>query len=548
MKLEIRMLTCMDKVFLDEAPQASEPVYQGFQNERIDFQVAFRAQDTRWTEVEVHLHGPLQAYARVRQVMHVPVRYAMPEEEKESCLRSAPGLYPDLLSEIRPHALHASPRWSCLWVRLEPPEGHFAPGEYPLSITFRDGEGNAYAAPEARILILPGLLPPQKLIHTKWFHCDGLCQYYGVEPFSERHWEIIGNFMRCAVQGSINMILMPVHTPPLDTREGGQRLVTQLADIALEGNEYRFDLSRVRRWIALCKACGVEYYEIAHLFTQWGAFHAPCVMATVNGETRQLFGWDTDAAGEAYGRFLQSYIPALRACFAEEGIEKNVFWHISDEPSREQMKSYAAARGQVEKLLQGCQVIDAQSDLDFYRQGLIAHPIPANDRIAPFLEAKVPDLWTYYCCGQTHRVSNMFIALPSYRNRILGTQLFKFGIKGFLQWGFNFYNSCLSDYPIDPYQTTDADGWVPAGDPFQVYPGPDGMPEESIRMAVTFQALQDLRALELLSSLIGREKVIHLIDEGLSSPLTFSEYPQSNAYLLSLRRRINAEIASRLQA
>ena len=107
MKLEIRMLTCMDKVFLDEAPQASEPVYQGFQNERIDFQVAFRAQDTRWTEVEVHLHGPLQAYARVRQVMHVPVRYAMPEEEKESCLRYAPGLYPDLLSEIRPHALHA---------------------------------------------------------------------------------------------------------------------------------------------------------------------------------------------------------------------------------------------------------------------------------------------------------------------------------------------------------------------------------------------------------------------------------------------------------
>ena len=545
MNLEIRMLTCMDKVFLDEAPQGTEHVFQGFQNERIDFQLAFRAADVRWAEVEARLSSPLQSYAHVRQVMHVPVRYAMPEEEKESCLRSAPGLYPDLLSEIRPHALHASPRWSCLWVRLEPPKEGFTPGDYPLFITLRDGEGNEYAAPEARIQILPGLLPPQKLIHTKWFHCDGLSQYYGAAPFSERHWEIIGNFIRCAVQGGINMILMPVHTPPLDTREGGRRLVTQLVRVFAEGGEYRFDMSQVRRWIALCRECGVEYFEIAHLFTQWGAAHAPCIMATVDGEYRQIFGWDTDAAGEEYGRFLRAYIPALRACFREEGIEENVFWHISDEPSRDQMKSYAAARGQVDKLLQGCRVIDALSDFDFYRQGLITHPIPANDKIAPFLEAKVPELWTYYCCGQTHQVSNMFIALPAWRNRILGTQLFKFGIKGFLQWGFNFYNSCLSDYPVNPYLTTDADGWVPAGDPFQVYPGPDGMPEESMRMAVTFQALQDLRAMELLSSLIGRERVIQMIDGGLSAPLTFSEYPQGNEYLLSLRKRINAEIIAR---
>ena len=538
--MEIRVLTSLDKVFYDEAPEAAEPRFAGFRNEKIEFQAAFRAEEG-WEKVELLIESPLKSWLTVRQVKQVPVQYPIPADAKEDCLRTEPGLYPDLLSEIRPHALHASPRWSCLWFRLTP-NGEAAPGVYPIRVALRDEDGHIWPAPEISVEILPGLLPPQKLIHTKWFHCDGLCQYYGVEPFSEAHWRIVENFIRAAVDGGINMILMPVHTPPLDTRPGGRRLTTQLVEITVEKGEYRFGMDRVRRWIGLCKACGVEYYEIAHLFTQWGAAHAPCVMATVDGEARPIFGWDTDAAGEEYGRFLKAYIPALRRCFREEGIEDRTYWHISDEPSMDSLPHYAAARKQVEGLLAGCPVMDALSDFDFYRRGLVALPIPAIDRIEPFLQAGVKGLWTYYCCGQTHKVSNMFIALPSWRNRILGVQLFKFEIAGFLQWGFNFYNTHLSDAPVNPYLTTDAEGWVPAGDPFQVYPGADGRPEESIRMAVTAQALQDLRAMEWLASLAGRDFVVQLINQGLDSPLTFADYPRNKEYLLRLRRRVNEEI------
>lgn len=544
MRLETRILTCLDKVFLDEAPKETTRRFQGFQNERMDFQAAFRARDVRWESVEMEILSPLKEFVTVRRVEQVPVRFPIGEDAKEDCLRTEPGLYPDLLTEIKPHSLHVRPDWSCLWLRVET-RGEVEPGVYPLMLRFQDAAGNVYDTPEVQLEILPGLLPPQKLMHTKWFHQDGLCQYYHVEPFSEEHWRIIENFLRAAVSGGINMILMPVHTPPLDTRQGGKRLTTQLVDICKTGETYHFDLSRLRRWIALCKACGVEYYEVAHLFTQWGAAHAPNIMAHVDGEYQQIFGWDTDAAGEAYGRFLQAYIPALQACFREEGIADRVYWHISDEPSHERMAGYAAAKKQVESLLAGWPIMDALSDFAFYQQGLVAHPIPANDAMAPFLEAKVPGLWTYYCCGQTHKVSNMFIAFPSWRNRILGVQLFKYNIAGFLQWGFNFYNSHLSDYPINPYLTTDADGWVPAGDPFQVYPGENGMPEESIRMAVTAQALQDLRAMEWLAALAGRDFVVRLIDDELKTPVTFTEYPRNNAYLLNLRLRINEAIIAR---
>ena len=133
--------------------------------------------------------------------------------------------------------------------------------------------------------------------------------------------------------------------------------------------------------------------------------------------------------------------------------------------------------------------------------------------------------------------------MPSARNRILGVQLYKFDIEGFLHWGYNFYNCQQSLYPLDPYSITDGDGFGPAGDCFQVYPGRGGVPEESIRMMVTDEALNDLRALRLLESLRGRDFTLALIEEGLSAPLAFDRYPTDAAWLLRLRERVNREIA-----
>ena len=124
--------------------------------------------------------------------------------------------------------------------------------------------------------------------------------------------------------------------------------------------------------------------------------------------------------------------------------------------------------------------------------------MPSSNHIRPFLDANIEGLWTYYCCGQFKDVSNAFIAMPSARTRIIGTQLYKYCIEGFLQWGFNFYNSQYSEYPINPFLTTDGDGFSPAGDCFIVYPGSDGEAWPSIRSKTFAQGVCDLRALETL--------------------------------------------------
>ena len=223
-------------------------------------------------------------------------------------------------------------------------------------------------------------------------------------------------------------------------------------------------------------------------------------------------------------------------------MDKKCWFHVSDEPSAEHLDSYLAAKALIAKHLQGYPIMDALSNIEFYKSGAVERPVPASNHIEPFLEANVPGLWTYYCVGQHRDVSNMFMSMPSARNRILGVQLYKFRIAGFLQWGYNFYNAQYSDYPINPYAVTDGDGFSPAGDCFQVYPGEGGVPEESIRMMVTAHALQDLRAMQWLETLVGRERVLELIDGELSEPVTFKRYPRSAEYLLNLRRRVNEEI------
>ena len=136
---------------------------------------------------------------------------------------------------------------------------------------------------------------------------------------------------------------------------------------------------------------------------------------------------------------------------------------------------------------------------------------------------------------------NRFIVQPGSRTRILGALLYKYDLAGFLQWGYNFYNSQLSLFPIDPYRVTDAGCAFPSGDPFIVYPGADGRPEESQRLALMDEAMCDYCALMALEGLAGRERVMEILGD-----MTFKSYPDE-AGLLDIRRRVNEEIKASIK-
>ena len=547
-------LTPTIKVFPDEPVREewTRSQFEGFQNETISFQAAFcgtAEYDRR--PVVLRAESPLKKQMRIRTVLSVPVRLAALPGADDNYLRKTPGLYPDLLRDQQPENPLAilrvqTEQWQSFWIDVEP-EDECEPGVYPVELRLVTADDETVlASASVSVTILPGRLPAQKLIRTHWFHTDCLAEYYRVPVFSEEHWTIIENFIRTAVRRGCTMILTPLFTPPLDTAPGGERLTVQLVDVHVCKGAYTFGFDRLERWVEICRRCGVAYLEMSHLFTQWGAAAAPKIIATVDGEEKRLFGWETDAHGEAYAHFLSEFLPALMEKLNELGVAERAYFHISDEPSLDHLESYRHACSLVKPYLQGRPVIDALSDFAFYQTSALEKPVVALDHLEPFLQAGVPGLWTYYCVGQFWKVTNSFMAMPAARTRMLGVQLYRYQLEGFLQWGYNFYHTQLSLANLNPYEVTDAGGVFPSGDAFQVYPGADGKPEESLRFMLNHLAMQDLRALEALETLQGREHVLRLLEECAQGPLTLTDYPRDTVFFDRLRQRVNKELSGRL--
>ena len=97
--------------------------------------------------------------------------------------------------------------------------------------------------------------------------------------------------------------------------------------------------------------------------------------------------------------------------------------------------------------------------------------------------------------------------------------------------------------PVNPFACT-TQGNLPAGDPFLVYPGPDGKPLDSIRHETFFAGLQDLRALRLLEAKIGRKAVAALLQKGRKKPIMMMDFPKQDSWLLRKRREIYRALAA----
>ncbi|QCJ44302.1 DUF4091 domain-containing protein [Bacillus sp. S3] len=540
---ETRCLSSLEKVFADE--ELTHPSFSratSLQNEVFSFQVAYRFIGEPIKNIGVEVKADFQTPVQVRMVGLVPSEYPSFHDHDDQVLRTAPGLYPDPLYPIGEEGMIGYPnQWRSVWFTV-PIDSKDQPGIHEITIVFNNENGDKLAEEQFLLEVVPVELPQQQLIHTEWFHTDCLAVYYDVDVFSEGYWELVDQYVKTAADHGINMILTPLFTPPLDTEVGGERPTVQLIGVEKHGDEYCFSFDKLTRWIEICSNRGIQYFEFSHFFTQWGAYHAPKIVAVMDGQEQSIFGWDTDATGEDYQLFLSQFLPQLVKYIKNHHLEKQVYFHISDEPNTEHLESYRRASELIFTHLAEFPIIDALSDYEFYKKGLVKQPIPATDHIEPFLDQGVPNLWTYYCNAQYKEVSNRFFNFPSVRTRILGLQLYKHDIKGFLHWGYNFWFSQYSRKPIDPFKNTDADISFPSGDAFLVYPGEKG-PIESLRLEVFFDALQDVRALKLLEGLIGRDEVISLLENQLEHPITFKQYPCQSDWLLGIREQINRKIA-----
>lgn len=540
--LNAKIISSLEKVMLTDTFDKFEDIKElkAAKGERVSFQVIVEKPITsarhRASIFDISINSKLSKYVTAATVGHVPSELpAYIERSSGEYITKEPGLFPDVLYPLKKKTDILSGLYSlkAFWFTVFLPSDIQA-GQYPICITLTDKNDQTKTKLRVVIDIKNTAIEKSDLLFTQWFHCDCIADYFGVKMMSEKHWRLIEKFIKTAAHTGITMLLTPLFTPPLDTEVGAERPTMQLVGIEKNGDSYSFDFTALNRWVEICHKYGIEYFEMSHLFTQWGVGFCPKIVVKVDGKDQKLFGWHVAADSELYYDFLSQFLPALTAHLKELGIDKKCYFHISDEPSsapeKPDYQNYLKAKNFVNQYLSDFKIIDALSNIEFYDNGLIEYPVCSTNHIKPFMERDIKERWCYYCCSQGELVANRFMAMPSYRNRVTGIQCYMNDMCGFLQWGFNFYYSSRSKYKINPYQVTDGGNAWPSGDPFSVYPYENGA-IESLRSVVFYEGLQDRMLLKALEKKIGKQQTKAAVREILGNDVSFEECQSAKALI-----------------
>ncbi len=546
MKIRLTLVSPLTKVRSDREP----PAYPGdgpvsmLQGETLSLQAAYCLESFEGSAlpaVSVAVESSLPVNAR--RVFGVPVRY--PHTLGKNAPADPGGVYPDLLRAFHPGmGMRLYPeRWEALWLDVAPEPGT-APGLYRLAVRFLDRKGSVLAEAEAQIELMKAELPRQRLVTSGRFNADCLAMHYHVPVFSIEHNRILRNFISLAAKRGMNMMLTPIHTPPMDVFPGEERVTAQLSEVFVTPLGYTFRFGKLRDFITLCRHEGIRFFEMAPLAAVGDSgLRAPKIMGVKDGSYTQLFGWQTGAESPDYLDFLAAYLPALiRELNYLDVLDRCVF-HMAELPRAEDREQYRSFAKTVMPLLPGVRIADVPGGPDVIEEADGVIPIVPVGRPDTFSSFNARERWVCHTRPTASFDSGDLIAMPGHVSRMLGVKLYLHEAAGFLFNGYNYYFSAGSRYLTDPYLNTDNDGLGPAGSAFLVYPAEGGQPEESIRLMLFQQAMQDLGALQKLESLAGRDAVLTLLSQGIAAKPGETEEMMNDWWLLDLRRRLNAAIA-----
>ncbi len=474
--------------------------------DRISFQAAAAFDGNADTlSVSAESHPKTDLPVRIRRVGHVPVPHHNTEtkEEELDCVGHIPGYVPDPLFE-EDTAIIGAGETAAFWFSLRVPE-ELPVGKVTIPVTLRmksDDDTKDVSDLLCEIDVHePVLNKKRNLRVTHWFYCDALLDWYRLQPFEERFWTILESYMVDIADHGQDTLYVPVFTPPLD----GVKRPTQLLRVkrasgngsGKDGRKYRFDWNDVKRYIDLARKSGIDYFEWTHFFTQWGCKFAIRIYENQGIEEKLLWKPETPAVSPTYRDFLSEFLPELKRFIDSENLTDVSFFHVSDEPhGDEALEGYQSARNLLKSLAPWMKTMDALSEIVYARKRITDMPVPSIRVTKSFVDEGWP-CWTYFCCGPRGNYLNRLMDTPLIKIRMAGWLFYRFGVLGFLHWGYNYWYKSQTRSLIDPYLESSGlkwPGWA-YGDTFLVYPGEEG-PIDSIRWEIFAESLKDYDLLQ----------------------------------------------------
>jgi hypothetical protein len=522
------------KVFPDSGAEAAGVAHvEVARGEQASLQAVVRSEaPIRSLRAEVRSLEAIGGKARLtpvtpRFVGYVPVDRPTQRPSQDQ-LRRPPADYPDPLLEV--DAVDVPPgRSQAVWVTVPVPTTA-RPGVYrgTLDLTGQIAGQPLRLVQELEVEVYPTTVGRSRLWVTDWFAMHWPHLEIAPAPESDEYYALLRRYARNLADHRHNVALIS----PLS-----------LARFSVGPNEaLDIDFSQFDRWVRIFQEAGVvgriEGGHIGGRQSGWDSDFVVTIHAVKDGQVRSArVAPDSPEAGRFYGRFFPALVAHLKAC----GWLSDYLQHLADEPIASNLGTYRAMAALIRKHAPELRVIEACHTKDLV--GALDVWVPQlnflHDDLAHYAarQRAGDEVWFYTCVFPQGEYANRFIEQPLIKTRLLHWINFRYGVTGYLHWGYNHWTT---DSPFT--HTTRAHGgpsYLPAGDPWIVYPGKDG-PLDSIR----FEAMRDGIADHELLSLLAERDAAAARQIAARHVLAFDRYNTDIAAFRAARRELLQRLSS----
>ncbi len=484
----------LEKVFRDTVPAAgakSKAHADVARGEHASLQVVVRA-SVGLKELRAQstsLRGPGELPVQARFVGYVPVDRPTQKPSKDQ-LRQPPFDFPDPLLEVEQVSVaagQAQPVWLTVAVPLEAKPGLYK-GKLRLRWVTDTGESGAEFPLSVRVH--RARVEKTRLWVTDWFSMQWRHMALNIEPESDAYYALLERYARNMAEHRHNVALIS----PL-----GLAYFLPKGDSGLQVDFRRFD-----RWVEAFQKGGVlGRIEGGHIGGREAGWDSQFVVTIWSNEGGKVVSKTVRPDTPEADRFYAWFFPALVRHLKERGWLESYLQHLADEPIKGNLDTYRAMAALLRKYAPELKIVEACHSKDLV--GAMDVWVPQLNYFGEDIEhyrarqAQGEEVWFYTCVFPQGEYANRFIEQPLLKTRLLHWINYRYGATGYLHWG---YNQWTEDSPFT--HTTRPHGgppYLPAGDPWIVYPGSDG-PLDSIR----FEAMRDgIVDHELLSQLGERD-------------------------------------------
>lgn len=457
-----------------------------------------------------------------RFVGYVPVDRPTQLPSKDQ-LRVPPADYPDPLLELPAIDVapgQAQPIWITVAIPLDA-----SPGRYQSSLDIEavaDGETVRASFPMA-VEVYPARAGKSRLWVTDWFGIQWRHLEINPEPESEEYYALMRRYARNLAEHRHNVALIS----PLS-----------LAEYSLdEAGALQIDFSCFDKWVNIFIEEGViGLIEGGHIGGRKGPWLSQfAVRIQTVQEDGTVVTTSVDPDSKEADAFYSVYFPALVKHLREKGWLDQYVQHLADEPITTNIKTYQAIAALLKKYAPELRIIEATHAKDL--TGSMDVWVPQLNFLHKEFEhyqerqADGDEVWFYTCVFPQGEYANRFIEQPLIKTRLLHWINYRYGVTGYLHWGYNQwaeespFTHTTRPHPGPPY--------LPAGDPWIVYPGKDG-PLDSIRFEAMRDGIADHEMLSLLgerdAEAAARLAALHILD--------FDSYETDVAKFRATRREL----------